>query len=64
MAPGTFLTFGKKVKSRLKSKISLIKLFAVPKVSNNPVKVYASIYGGTAKGKIKAHSKKFLKEKS
>ena len=43
MAPGIFLTLGKNVNSLLKLKISRIKLFAVPYVSNNPVNVYARI---------------------
>ena len=60
IAPGTFRTLGKKVNSRPKSNTSRIRLFAVPKVSNKPVNVYARIYGGTAKGSIKAHSKIFF----
>ena len=34
----------------------LARLLASPKGSNNPVNVYARMYGGMASGRIKAHS--------
>ena len=52
-----FLTLGKSIKLFSKLNRNLTKRFASPLASKRPVKAYARIYGGIAKGSIKAHSK-------
>ena len=58
IAPGTFLTEGKKIYDESRLKIDCIIVFIDPLESNSPVNAYAIIYGGIDKGKISDHLKK------
>lgn len=64
IAPGTFLTEGKKIYDESRLKIDCIIVFIDPLESNSPVNAYAIMYGGIDKGKISDHLKKLFPLKS